>query len=261
MVAVQSIIFNAYPIELTIRTLHGLGITELELWEGHLPRKIPMYYDLMKKMAHENSIDIIGLVWDNKGFNPYSAKSEDQSSTLDCMKRNIEFCREIEAKFLTIAEGKPEPQFMQKPEESWNNLIDALKQFSDLAGENGITIVNEYHPGMFASTVDKAPKLVDEISSKWFKACIDLCHIDVITNGKAEDLIRVLDKRIGHVHLGDGNGTPIMHLPLGYGRINVKACIDEIKAIGYKGFWSLCLYGCPFPEYAVRKSLQWLHKI
>ena len=262
MVAVQSIIFNKYPVEQTLRTLRDMNVTEIELWEGHLPRKLPIYYDLVKKVAKENGIEVIGLVWDGKGFNPYSVKSEDRSSTLDFIKNNIEVCHGIGMKFVTVAEGRPKPPLNDKAGESeaWENLVEAFQLASDIAGEYEITIVNEYHPGMLASTTEKAPKLVDDVDSKWFKACVDFCHADVITGGKPMEFVRALGKRISHVHLGDGDGTPHMHLPLGFGRVDVKACIDEIKSTGYKGHWSLCIYGCPFPEYAVSKSMEWLQK-
>ena len=41
MIAIQTIIFQKYPIERMLSTLQEKGINKIELWEGHIPFKTP----------------------------------------------------------------------------------------------------------------------------------------------------------------------------------------------------------------------------
>ncbi|NWG27264.1 MAG: hypothetical protein HXY48_01880 [Ignavibacteriaceae bacterium] len=59
-------------------------------------------------------------------------------------------------------------------------------------------------------------------------------------------------------HLSDGTGQLVMHVPLGKGKVDFKACIEEIKKSGYDGYWSLNAQGYSFPEHALKVAKKML---
>ena len=260
MVLIHTCAFDKYPLETLFSKLKTLGIKEIELANIHTQLlRTKTYCRLVNDVSNEYGIKTVAFFYDGLYFKPYSPNAEERKKTVEAIKTNIDLCSEMGAKIFTMAEGRlPEDV---EANVGWNHLIEMFKEVSDYASGKGITIVDEYHPGMVASTVEKAPKLIDEVNSKAFKACLDFCHADAITDGSPEKLIKALGKRIGHVYIADSDGTRMAHLPLGYGRVNIEKCISEIKAYGYKGHWSLVLYLTPTPEWGVKQSLKALAKI
>jgi len=247
-------------METMLKKVSTLGVDEVE-FDPTFTRLIKAkgYCSILKKVAQEYGIEIVGLFNDFLYFKPYSSTAKERNKTVESIKRNIDFCKEIGASFFTIAEGNL-PQDV-KEDEGWERLIEVFGRVADYAEEQGIMVVNEYHPGMFASTLEKAPQLIDDINSKSFKACYDTCHAYVITEGTPEKLIEALGQRIAHVYLGDSDGTPMAHFPIGYGRVNIEQCIRDIQGLGYRGRWSLVLYLTPTPEWAVKTSLEQLEQM
>ena len=263
MIAVQTAPFVKYPLETMVKKLKQLGIKQVELHSSNSTHWTPKFAQVVRKYIEENKISISGFVWQPTGikpwwepigFSPFSGDSIEDS--IRCLEDNIEIAHNLGADFMTIYETTNKTSTTDK--EAWKNLVNIFSEASRIAGESGITLVNEFHPGMFASTPDRAIKLVDDVNSVYFKACLDLCHAYVMTEGNVPKFIRQLGGRIGHVHLASTDGVPHMHMPLGTGLVNIKNCLNTLSDIGYEGPWSLCMYGYPCPEQAVSKSINFL---
>ncbi len=188
------------------------------------------------------------MVADYTGWRPL----EDHASSVACLVRNMEAVAEFGGKIVTMAEGAVPSG--ADPDDVWRKTVAAFKEVAKIGEKLGIKMVNEYHPCLMASTVEKAAKLIDDVGSPAFQACVDFCHTDVITGGKSVEMIKTLKGRIGHVHIADGDGLPNMHLPVGEGRVDVSVCLQAVKEAGYDGDFSLCLWGFNFPELAIRNS-------
>ena len=126
-----------------------------------------------------------------------------------------------------------------------------LKLGAAIAEAKGVTIQIELHPGLIASTPDKAPKLIEEVGSDAVRVCLDFCHANVITQGDPASTL-------GAIHIADGVQVSGLHLPIGRGEIDVDACINAVKEVGHDGPWVLCMYGCAFPELTLRTAVQFL---
>ncbi|RLF31479.1 MAG: hypothetical protein DRN07_07105, partial [Thermoplasmata archaeon] len=181
-------------------------------------------------------------------FKPYTPDGVEES--VKFIENNVLAAKALGASFVCFAEGRL-PQGVPE-EEGWSRLVEVLKRGAEFAESNGIMLVDEFHPNLTASTPEKAPKLIDEVGSPAFKGCLDFCHAYVITNGDPVSMIKALGDRIGHVHIADASGEPGMHVPLGKGKVDYKACIAAIKEIGYQGEWTLCMHGYSFPEHAAK---------
>jgi len=268
MVVVVTTVFSVYgyPLEVTFKKLSEMGVKEVELGGYEEKFTTTSYWRLLKQIAKEYGIQIVGCNLPGTVGPPLKYINTSYSSGSDewveKLRGYVEICNEVGVSFITMNEGIL-PSGV-KEQAVWSLLVETLRRGAEVAMENGILIVNEFHIDMFASTLEKAPKLISEVGSDSFKACLDLSHADLITGGHPEKFIRALGN-IGHVHLTDCDGTKWRttqptHLPIGFGRINIDGCIQSIKKTGYKGYWSLCLYGIPYPEWAVSKSLKALEK-
>jgi sugar phosphate isomerase/epimerase len=258
MIAIQTVIFQRYPLEEMLRRLREKGIDRIELWEGHVPFRTPGNLRVIKQALDDIGVTVTGVAWEGQGFDAYHAGG--RQSSIDCLAGSIETARALGGSFVTIADP-PRPLDVDDAT-AWGRLVDVLKVAANIAAANGIRLVNEFHPGFFASTLERAPRLIREVDSSAFLACVDLCHAQIITQGRPELLIEALSGLIGHVHIADGDGvTPMIHLPLGEGTVDLGRCIEALKAVDYEGPWTLCAYGCSMPERAVDLSLARLKKL
>jgi len=270
MVLVATTVFNeyGYPFELAVQKLCEMGVKAVELGGyGDLFTSVK-YWKLLKQVAEEYEIKIVGVYVPNNVGNPlrYISKSFTSGSDewVNKLRSCLEMCNEIGASFLTILDGILPDGFEQ--EKAWRWLVETIRKGAMIAEENRILIVDEFHIDMFTGNLETAPRLIDDVESNYFKACLDLSHADLITDGNPEKFIITLGNRIGHVHLTDCDGTKWRitqptHLPIGMGRIDINHCIQTIKKMGYNGHWSLCLYGFPFPEWGISNSLKALKQL
>ena len=69
---------------------------------------------------------------------------------------------------------------------------------------------------------------------KKMKFMLDIGHANIM-GGDNRNLkfIKILKKRIGHVHIHDNQGFDDDHLPIGCGRINFEKILSSLKKIGY----------------------------
>ena len=248
--SVQTIGLARYPIEEALKILQRLGVDGVEFVSSHLPYTSPGNWRDCRQLCAEHGLKVVGIVADSTGFTPYA---EDPSSAVACLRRNIENCAGIGGQFVMTGEGR-------KPSDldfdtAWRRLVRVFAEAARIAEANGVTIVNEYHPGFTASTIELAPKLVDDVGSPAFLGCVDFWHADRSANGDVLGFIRAMKGRMGNVHIADGDTTPIVHTAIGEGTVDVAACIQAVKETGYQGNWSLDVFGLNFPVRGLEVSV------
>ena len=173
-----------------------------------------------------------------------------------CLKHNVDICHALGARHFSFAEGRM-PHGADE-DDVWERLVGALKDAAPYAEQRGVTMQIELHPGLIASTPEKAPRLIEEVGSEAVRVCLDFCHANVITKGDPVGMIRALGGTLGAIHIADGIQVSGLHLPIGKGEIDVDACIGAVKDAGHDGPWVLCMYGCAFPELTLRTAVQFL---
>lgn len=123
-----------------------------------------------------------------------------------------------------------------------------------IGATNGVKVFNEFHPGFFASTIERAPRLIRDVDSADFLSCIDFCHAEVITGGEPVRFIEALEGQTGLVHLADSDGiTPMIHPPLGEGIVDLSSCLDAFQRLIFRDI-GVCAYGCSMPERTIEIS-------
>ena len=131
----------------------------------------------------------------------------------------IELAHDIGAAVLVVHPGDlRDPRFLS---EFTRLSQDALAQLARRAEELGVTLAVEncgpYHAGV-DRTAAGLVSLIDGPGSPRVGACLDTGHAAV--NGNLADLVRLLGKRIVHLHLHDNHGQRDEHLPIGRGTID-----------------------------------------
>ena len=256
-------------IEVVFERLAKAGAGGLDLFVPHIP------YLTHPRFGHENpklcrqAAQAVGLeipsiigcpLPSNVSFTAYLGPDADKgrADAVAFVKYNVELATVLGAKHICSAEGTL-PQGADE-KEMWNRLVRTLKEAAPIAEAAGVTFNLELHPGMIASTPEKAPKLIEEVGSKAIRICLDFCHANVITQGEPIRMIKALEGTIGTIHISDGTQVPSLHLPIGYGNIDVDGCIKAVKETGYDDIWVLCMFGCAFPELSLKTVVQFLKK-
>ncbi|NQT85377.1 sugar phosphate isomerase/epimerase [bacterium] len=257
------------PIEAIFERMKAAGAGGLDLFVPHIPfvndpRFGPENRKSCRAAAEAAGLPIQSIICaptpDGKGFGAYLSDNAEQgrADAVAFMRHNVDLCVDLGAKHFSFAEGRmPEGADEDK---IWARLVGALKLGAAIAEAKGITMQIELHPGLIASTPEKAPRLIEEVGSPAVRVCLDFCHANVITGGDPVGMIRALEGCMGAIHIADGIQVGGLHLPIGRGEIDVDACIQAVKEVGHDGPWVLCMYGCSFPELSLRTATQFLQE-
>jgi sugar phosphate isomerase/epimerase len=267
MLLASNHMFPTGSIEATFERMKAAGAGGLDLFVGHVPylnepRFGPENLESCRQAAGAAGLPIHSIIGAptpvGKRFTAYLDADAEQgrADAVAFIRHNVELCVALGAKHFSFAEGRlPEGADEGKV---WQRLVQALRLGSAIAEAKGVTMQIELHPGLIASTPEKAPRLIEEVGSPAVRVCLDFCHANVITEGDPVGMIRALKGTLGAIHIADGVQVGGLHLPIGRGEIDVDACIQAVKEVGHDGPWVLCMYGCAFPELSLRTAAEFL---
>jgi len=257
------------PIELIFERLKAAGAGGLDLFIPHVPflndpRMGPENLTSCRQVAEAMGLPIQSIICaptpDGKSFGAYLSDDAEQGRTdaVAFIRHNVDLCVALGAKHFSFAEGHL-PDGADE-EAIWKRLVRVLKLGAAICEAKGVTMQIELHPGLIASTPEKAPRLIEEVGSPACRVCLDFCHANVITQGDPVGMIKKLKGCIGAIHIAAGIQVSGLHLPIGRGEIDVDACINAVKEVGHDGPWVLCMYGCAFPELSLRTAAAFLQE-
>ncbi len=269
MLLASNHMFPTGPIEGVFERLKKAGAGGLDLFLPHIPYVLdgrfgPKNLSLCRQAAEAAGLPIKGIIGaplqNNPGFGAYLGADAEKgrAESVAFIRHNVDLAAALGASHVCIAEGRLPDGADER--EMWGRLVRTLKEAGAVAEANGVTIQIELHPGLIASTPEKAPRLIAEVGSKAVRVCLDFCHANVITKGDPVGMIRALKGTLGAIHIADGIQVSGLHLPIGQGEIDVDACIRAVKEVGCDGPWVLCMYGNAFPEFTLRTAVRFLKK-
>jgi sugar phosphate isomerase/epimerase len=267
MLLASNHMFPSAPIECVMERLADAGAGGLDLFLPHVPYLLdarfgPENLRSCRAAAQAAGVPIESIIGaplaGTAGFGSYLGDDAEKgrADTVAFIKHNVDLCVALGAEHFSFAEGRL-PAGADEAE-MWGRLVAALKEAAPYAEANGVTMQIELHPGLLASTPDKAPRLIDEVGSKAVRICLDFCHANVITQGDPVAMIHACAGALGAIHIADGIQVSGLHLPIGRGEIDVDACINAVKEVGHDGPWVLCMYGCAFPELSLKTAVEFL---
>ena len=126
---------------------------------------------------------------------------------------------------------------------AWEQVFEAYEAFTSAARSAGVTLTIEGVFGMVAHDFYSHRFLMDHLDTDVCKVNFDPSHGVLYDNLDVGWIIRQWNDRIGHVHLKDAVGRPVMGeflFPLlGEGNVDWQAFFVAFEAIGYEGFMSV----------------------
>ncbi len=267
MLLASNHMFPTGSIEVIFERIAKAGAGGIDLFIPHIPfLNQPRFGDanlkLCRKAAENAGVSIHSIIAcappNGSGFTSYMGPDAEggRAAAVEFVKHNMEIASILGATHVCSAEGSV-PQGADE-DEMWERLVQTLKETAPIAEAAGITFELELHPGMLASTPEKAPKLIEEVGSKKIGICLDFCHANVITKGDPVSMIKALKGTYSSIHISDGIQVSGLHLPIGQGEVDVDACIKAVKQSGYDGVYVLCMFGCAFPELSLKTAVKFL---
>ena len=268
MLLASNHMFPSGSAEVVFERLAKAGAGGLDLFLPHIPYLTQERFGaanlkLCRQAAENVGLGIHSIIASslgNIGFTAYQGPDADKgrADAVAFIKHNVEIAKILGAKHVCSAEGGLPKGADEK--EIWNRLVRTLKEAAPILEAAGITFELELHPGLLASTPEKAPKLIEEVGSEAVRICLDFCHANVITKGDPVSMIKALKGTYSNIHISDGNQVGSLHLPIGAGEIDIDACIKAVKKSGFDGIWVLCMYGCAFPELSLKTAVKFLQE-
>jgi sugar phosphate isomerase/epimerase len=146
--------------------------------------------------------------------------------------------------------------------ETWDRVIEVFRKDADKAADVQMDVVWEFEPGFIFNKPGEIIKILNEVNRKNFTALLDTSHVrmcavvgakqtppvETLPGGELE-FIRMLEGKIGHVHLIDNDNTMYRdetstHTPFGDGFVDFEKVLPAIVEAGYDSeWWSIDLYG------------------
>ncbi|MHB1357001.1 MAG: sugar phosphate isomerase/epimerase family protein [Anaerolineae bacterium] len=275
MLLASNHMFPSGSIEAVFERLADAGAGGLDLFLPHIPylKQSPNDSKVQIEYFRRNLVNcrlaaeaaglpirsIIGMdTPDGHGFTSYQATDADKgrADALEWVRYNVEIAMVLGAKHICSGEGSNPPG--AERDDIWNRLVKTLRDAAPICEKAGITLNLETHPDYITSDPQLARRLIEEVGSLSIRICLDFCHANINSRGDPVSVIEALAGVVGTVHISDGTQVTSLHIPIGCGDIDVDACIKAVKKTGFAGIWSLCMYGCAFPEFTFKTAVRFL---
>jgi sugar phosphate isomerase/epimerase len=156
---------------------------------------------------------------------------------------------------------------------AWDQVFEAYDAFGQAARSANVTITSEGVFGMVAHDFYTHRFLMDHLDPGIHRVNLDPSHGILYGNEDVAWIVRQWGERIGHVHLKDAVGEPVMGrfvFPLlGEGRVDWPRFFGALDQIGYDGFCSVEFESFDYyrqvlggdPEAAARISMEQLRAL
>lgn len=232
---------------------------------GHQPGQLGELKELID--SHGMEVSVHASFWD---LNTASHYREVREFSIKQAKRTIEACERLGGKIVALHSGRT-----AVPDVDWffeaakRNFLESLEEISAHARERGVNIALENigFPYFVFTTLQELGNLVEGRDD--LGITLDVGH--AFRERKAlglenpeQDLaetIRLLGKKITHLHFHDNRGERDEHLIPGKGSINFKPIVQALKDISYKGIVVVELFDPGNPLEAGRQGLEVTRKL
>ncbi len=213
----------------------------------------------VRRMLEELNLGVSGYSADFTTVNPTAASN--RRRYLDLFERNVELCAGIGSPAIRVDTGAA-PGSLSETEyqDAFDRLADLWREAAERAEPAGVKVVWEFEPGFVFNKPSEVVRLHERIGHRNFRILFDTAHaymcsvVGARQQGRTETLkggilglLRMLQGRIGHVHIIDSDGTLFgdetsTHRPFGEGRIDFKALAPALVALPGIEWW--CVDHC-----------------
>jgi sugar phosphate isomerase/epimerase len=250
---------NPIPFDRTARRLSEAGYDGIEIcgFPPHVTLDKYTTSDSRRELVRflkDLRLGISGYAADFSAVNPVVEGNRDKY--LDLFRRNVDLCAEIRCPSIRVdtvaAPGSVDDAAFHRVAELWHEA-------AGIAQQNGIRMVWEFEPGFAFNKPSEIVRMHALTSHPNFRIMFDTSHaymcgvVGARQHGEKEtlaggvgELLRMLQGRIGAIHLIDSDGTlhndeTSTHRPFGEGFIDFRALAPELLAVPGIEWWTIDL--------------------
>ncbi|MCW5982773.1 MAG: sugar phosphate isomerase/epimerase [Bryobacteraceae bacterium] len=224
------------------------------------------------------SLEVSGYSADFTTVTP--AAEENKQKYLDLFRRNLDLCVDLDAPLIRVDSGTAPGWLTQREyEEAFERLAEVWREAAEAAEQANVLMGWEFEPGFVFNKPSEIVLLHDKVAHPNFKVLFDTAHAYTCSvagprqQGKHEtlkggisDLLKMLEGRIGHVHLVDSDGTlygdeTSTHRPLGEGQIDWATFGPRLAQTAPVSWWCVDLCFCANSWDLVEPSLEFVKRM
>lgn len=212
-------------------------------------------------------VDKYGLAFENLYFYFSDDPEKDYAEAL----RYLEFMKKVGAGFMNMqgVMWKEEPFDRPTDEATVLGYAALANRIGKACAESGVKACMHPHANTPVFRKNEIDLFMTNTDSRYVYMCMDTAHT-TLAGIDAPSLAREYGSRIGYMHLKDVDPDPNAHpewpmkrfRPLGYGCIDFKGVVDELKKEGYDGILCVELDYQPVCNYrSAQISREYLHNV
>lgn len=168
----------------------------------------------------------------------YPLGSEDSSVRdrgLEIVKRGVVFASQLGIRVIHLAGYDEHGEKCSANTQAL--FFDAIRECVDFATQYGVTLAIETMDEPFMGSCKKIMGLIKTIDSPFFQCYADIGNLSAAGIDIKSDLA-LAGRHIVGVHLKDTRPGVYRDVPFGEGTVDFDACLADLKAIGYRGFFT-----------------------
>jgi len=271
-VNVGSFALEGYRFEEYVELASKLGFQAVELW---VDRKNLWPLKLKRTMLNR-SLEVIksyGLTVTSLCPIPFSAKRweefffefnlahQDEARRRVAVKfynSALDLASDLGAKAIIVLPGKMEEPNLMKSKASFRNYFErcvkSLKDCSRHAEDVDVRLgVENAVIGNFIDRPEEMALIVDEVSSEYVKAYLDISNANVFFP-PTQYIEKLKGRLLDCIHVSDNDGTYASHLPIGMGSIDYRGVIQKLEEMRWDGYLVPEIFYSKNPVEGVRDS-------
>ncbi len=225
------------PLNEVMDILDAMGVDGLHLALGPALNGDDKYIDTAKNAGKRITSTMIGFRWEDYSTLDTIRKTggiapdEYWPEALDIFKRGAWLTAELGAPYLSFHAG-----FIDHADASYaRKFHDRMRQFGDIAGENGISVLMETGQ----ETGDDLRRFMEELDHERIFLNLDPANLILYNKDKPLEALPKLAPWVRHVHAKDAVATKPgswgIEVPWGDGEVNVFAFLKKLDELGFHG--------------------------
>ena len=214
-IGAQSYSFRTMPLDDAIKAMSDIGLSYVELWQGHLEPKDKAELKAWRTSpASLEQMKDVRRKFNNAGIRIYAMNYSFRANNTDEeVLHGMEMAKLLGTKIITASSN-----------------VDQAKRLNDLAGKAGVKVAMHNHsntkdpnefatPESFAKAMDGNPNILINLDIGHFTAA----------NYDAIDYLQKHHDRIATLHIKDRKKDQGPNVPLGEGDTPIKAVLQLLK--------------------------------
>ena len=258
---------NPLPLDVIARRLAEAGYDGIEL--GGFPPHVtleaystPDSRRALRNLLSDLNLGVSGYAADIGGAN--MTAEENRQRYIDLFRRQLELCVDLGSPALRVdtvaAPGSiPDSEYQA----ALFRVADVWRDCAAYAQQAGVRMVWEFEPGFIFNKPSEVVTMHDRVGHPSFQILLDTCHAYMcsvvgarqhgrmqVLEGGVEALLKLLEGRIGAIHIVDSDGTlhsddTSTHVPFGDGMIPWDRVAPMLRDIPGIHWW--CVDLCFWP--------------